>query len=375
MISRSVLALVLLFLGVIVTFAVDTNAEKTHRHSSTVDVDDPYKGGGKPPKPHPTPKPKPVKPVKPMKPKPVKPTPTKPTAAKHSSTGVHAGKKPILPGVPTPLPHVNPKPVKPTPAPVSATLCAGVCQDSNSISCSTGYQTGLCPGAANIQCCPTGDSSDYDNQSNNGESSTGSATDYEATTGSTAAVSDATIMAEVQSQSNTRVSVGTYSGVPNGFYTTAGGALVFQGKMDTDCDGAPSCPSIDPDGQTTTSFNYQGQAIDALKANYIVLPSDLSKKLGSHIKLGDIVAVGYNGNVAYAIYADNGPLGKAGEGSVHLTLQLGFNPYCGSKVCSGISSGVSYVVFPGSRSQYGSPYDSATIASVGAQLLRAQVNN
>jgi len=35
---------------------------------------------------------------------------------------------------------------------------AGTCQDSDSVSCNAGYQTGLCPGAANIQCCPSSSS-------------------------------------------------------------------------------------------------------------------------------------------------------------------------------------------------------------------------
>jgi hypothetical protein len=266
-----------------------------------------------------------------------KPAP-KPSMPKHmGSTGVNSGKGkqtptvmdgPILPGVPTPLPHVNPR--RKSPEPVE-----GIWEDW--------------VGADD--------------------------TDIPAPSASTSSsASDSSVMNTVQSQSNTKVSVGSYSGVPGGFYTTKTFALVYQGKMDTDCDGAPSCPSIDKYGQTSTSFSYQGKAIDALKVNYVVLPSDLSRKLGSKIKLGDIVAVGYQGKVSYAIYADNGPLGKAGEGSVHLTQELGFNPYCGSQICRGISSGVSYVVFPGSRGRYVSPYDSATIAAAGKALLRQQVN-
>jgi len=284
-------------------------------------------GGGKPKTTPKTPK-MPKTPKTPKQPAGPKPKQTQPMG----STGA-AGPKPVMSGV-----------------------CNGVCQDINTQSCSTGYLTGLCPGASNIKCCPSG----------------GSTPPPPVTP--PVSGSDWSVMQTVQSQHNTKMSVGSYSGVPNGFYQTSNGALVYQGKMDTDCDGAPSCPSIDPSGQTSTSFTYSGKAIDALKTNYVVLPSDLSRKLGSHIKLGDIVAVGYNGHVSYAVYADNGPLGKAGEGSVHLSLELGFNPYCGSKVCKGISSGVSYVVFPGSRSRYTSPYDASTIAAAGASLLRAQVN-
>jgi len=32
--------------------------------------------------------------------------------------------------------------------------CAGVCQDKTRVGCSAGYKSGLCPGGANIVCCP-----------------------------------------------------------------------------------------------------------------------------------------------------------------------------------------------------------------------------
>jgi len=180
-------------------------------------------------------------------------------------------------------------------------------------------------------------------------------------------------MKQIQQQKNTPLNVGTYKGV-NGFSKTSKGGLVFNGKMDTDCDGAPSCPSIDKSGQKTTSYTYKGQPIDALKANYVVLPRDLNAKVGGGYKLGDIVAVSYNGKTAYGIYADNGPAGKAGEGSVHLTQELGFNPYCGTKICKGIGSGVSYVVFPNSKNLYTNPYDNASISAAGSRLLQENVN-
>jgi len=185
---------------------------------------------------------------------------------------------------------------------------------------------------------------------------------------------DTQAMQQIQQQQNTPLNVGKYTGV-NGFSQTKSGALVFNGKMDTDCDGAPSCPQIDPSGQTSTSYSYQGKPIDALKANYVVLPRDLNGKVGNKYQLGDIVAVSYNGKTAYGIYADNGPAGKGGEGSVHLTQQLGFNPYCGTKICKGISSGVNYVVFPGSKNLYTNPYDNASISNAGSRLVHNQVGH
>jgi len=369
-------------LAVIVLFSQSTNAEISEQSGSPLNVADPYdkvkpnkakpnKAKPNKTKPsHPS-KTKPSHPKTPKSPKTSKPKPPthqpkfNPNLPKEPPRHPHNNTKPTKPIVrPTPIPfppaRVNPGgPNQPVPVTSSGGSCSGVCQD-NSLDCDGTYLRGLCPGAANIQCCPASSAS---------VSSTGGGG------GGGGSSDDASVFTQVLQQPNTRVSVGTYSGVPNGFYQTQGRALLYTGKMDTDCDGAPSCPSIDPDGQTSTSFNYQGQAIDALRTNYFVLPSDLSKKLGSIYKLGDIAAVMYNGQVSYAIYADNGPLGKCGEGSVHLSLELGFNPYCGSRICSGISSGVSFLVFPGSRSQYTSPYDEATISAAGSQLLAAQVNN
>jgi len=185
---------------------------------------------------------------------------------------------------------------------------------------------------------------------------------------------DSQAIQDIQKAKNTPLNVGKYSGV-NGFSQTKNGALVFNGKMDTDCDGAATCPKIDKTGQTSTSYTYQGKPIDALKANYVVLPKDLNGKVGNKYKLGDIVAVNYNGKTAFAIYGDNGPTGKAGEGSVHLTQQLGFDPYCGTRICKGIGSGVSYVVFPNSKGLYSSPYDNASLSAAGSKLLQQTAGN
>jgi len=151
-----------------------------------------------------------------------------------------------------------------------------------------------------------------------------------------------------------------------------GGAFYIESKMDTDCDGAPSCPSIDPHGQTQTSYSWQGKPVDALRANYYVLPSNIKSRLGStRLGLGDIAAVIYNGKMEFAIYADNGPTSKIGEGSVKLVQSLGFNPYRNGKICCGITSGVVTVVFPGSRGSYSSPYDAQSVRSAGMARLNA----
>jgi len=144
--------------------------------------------------------------------------------------------------------------------------------------------------------------------------------------------------------------------------------------MDTDCDGAPSCPSIDPHGQRSTSYSWRGAPIDALRANYFVLPSNLRSRLGNtRLGLGDIAAVVYNGRMEFAIYADNGPTSKIGEGSVKLVQSLGFNPYRNGKICCGITSGVVVLVFPGSKGSYSSPYDGESVRASGMARLNALI--
>jgi hypothetical protein len=85
--------------------------------------------------------------------------------------------------------------------------------------------------------------------------------------------------------------------------------------------------------------------VDARKIPYIVLPLEVSGKFG--IRLGDFAVVSNqtNGRLAYAIYADVGPSGKLGEGSMALAKALGLpsNPRDG-----GVEDGVWFLVFPGS---------------------------
>jgi len=155
-----------------------------------------------------------------------------------------------------------------------------------------------------------------------------------------------------------------YKGVQGKMQKTPQGALAWKGKMDVDCDGAPNCKSIDPDGQAQTSHTYMGKPLDASKMNYMVLPGGLAKQMG--LQLGDVAAVSYNGKTAFAIYGDVGPTNKAGEGSMHLAQQLGINS---SPTKGGTSSGVSYVVFPHSANMYSNPNDYSQLEAAGNKLL------
>ena len=137
------------------------------------------------------------------------------------------------------------------------------------------------------------------------------------------------------------------------------GALFFEAGMQTDADGSPRAREIDPFGQLETSFAFPNQSgqkrfVDAEVVNYIVLPDARANVSGRFFKkmrctLGDVAAVIHEGRVEFAMFADVGPLGKLGEGSVRLVQALGVDPFIDGIVRVGIDSEVVYIVFPGSR--------------------------
>src|SRR5215472_9787328 len=107
--------------------------------------------------------------------------------------------------------------------------------------------------------------------------------------------------------------------------------------------------------------------IDATKIPYIALPSDFAKRFD--INLGDLAVVvnRANGRSAYAIFADVGPRGRIGEGSIALARALGIpaNPRHDSA-----PDGVTYLIFPGSAPDSKSDISARTVKSSAAQLYR-----
>ena len=85
--------------------------------------------------------------------------------------------------------------------------------------------------------------------------------------------------------------------------------------------------------------------VDSTAIPYIVLPGAVLRKTGT--KLGDFAAVVNNKNdkLSFAIFADGGPTGKLGEGSINLADVLGIPS---SPRRGGASGDVIYIVFPGS---------------------------
>jgi len=233
----------------------------------------------------------------------------------------------------------------------------GVCQDI-STPCSGSYYSGYCAGPNNIKCCVSG----------SGGNGWGS---YEPP------ASVQKFLGNLLNNTSPQKTSWGYIGAKATFlFPKYNNIIYYDSKMDADCDGAPSCPSIDPYGQKQTSWTWKGQYIDALNCNYFVLPSNLKSKIPNYnIKLGDVAAILYNGTLTFAVYADSGPTTKIGEGSIKLLQTVGFNPYCSSgKVCYGISSGVVTIVFPGTSGTYSSPYDLNSVATVGRQKLNGLIN-
>jgi hypothetical protein len=106
--------------------------------------------------------------------------------------------------------------------------------------------------------------------------------------------------------------------------------------------------------------------VDSSTVPYVVLPRDILNPLS--VRLGDF-ATAINlktGQVAGAIFADVGPAGKIGEGSIALAdaVQVPSSPKHG-----GVDSGIVYVIYPGSGN--GNPRSLEEIESEAGTLFEA----
>ena len=100
---------------------------------------------------------------------------------------------------------------------------------------------------------------------------------------------------------------------------------------------------------------------------FFVLPTAVVSLGG--ITIGDIAYV-YNtitGQGCYAIYADSGPAGKLGEGSIYLAGQIGVDPNARTGGTS--SEIIDYIVFPGSGYGQGTIPSIAQINSIGSTMI------
>jgi len=146
---------------------------------------------------------------------------------------------------------------------------------------------------------------------------------------------------------------------------TKDGAPVVQGANDPAPGYFLSMTSLqNPAFAVTDPRRY----VDASTIPYVVLPEAVVKAAG--IRMGDIAAVvnQTNGKVAYAIYADQGPKDKLGEGSLFLANQLRNGPLPDAQaVRQSLPKGIVYVLFPGSGN--GRPKSREQIGAAGESLL------
>ncbi|MBI2721038.1 MAG: hypothetical protein HYX39_02570 [Bacteroidetes bacterium] len=115
---------------------------------------------------------------------------------------------------------------------------------------------------------------------------------------------------------------------------------------------------------TTNPLRY----VDSGNMPFFALPSAITSTNG--IALGDVGFVynTTNGKGCYAIFADGGPAGKLGEGSMYLALKLGINS---SPKTGGTSSGIiDYIVFPGSGYGQGTIPTIPQINAIGSAKMK-----
>lgn len=142
--------------------------------------------------------------------------------------------------------------------------------------------------------------------------------------------------------------------------------LLFAAKFAIDADGAGDAWKSDPWGQAETSLQWGGgRSLNPTKTPFYVLPIGFDKAYPG-VQLGDFAAVIYRGKVAFALFGDRGPREKIGEGSIALAEELGINadPRKG-----GVSSGVLWIVFPGSGNRR--PVGNEVITRRGRELFQA----
>jgi hypothetical protein len=150
-----------------------------------------------------------------------------------------------------------------------------------------------------------------------------------------------------------------------------GGQIYFDSKLDLDSDGSPFAKQ-DRTGQAETSLRYPGgRSVDANAVPYFVLPGGFYAQHG--VRLGDVATILNKGMMAFAVFADVGPHGKIGEGSIALHRALGHETIHNGKLRDvGIDRGVVTIVFPGSGD--GTPQTPDRISSRGRGLFALLAN-
>ena len=170
------------------------------------------------------------------------------------------------------------------------------------------------------------------------------------------------------------------------------GTLVFNAKASVDGDGsAASCgPNKSSTDQCQTWLTFDAGSsrkyVDAEQVPFIVLPVAAPGSGGSLMRStraskGDLAIAFHAGRCTLGVVGDAGPYFRLGEISIAAHADLG-NPQCASdkKPCPklvnggsgrGLSSDVTYVVFPGTRPK---PLVAESIVQVSKEAAAARFN-
>ncbi|MFD8303835.1 glycoside hydrolase family 75 protein [Streptomyces sp. NPDC059690] len=148
-------------------------------------------------------------------------------------------------------------------------------------------------------------------------------------------------------------------------------AVFWKADLDIDCDGraGPRCNRrTDPLFSSLTAYQQSdGRYLSAERLPYIVVPA--VSRIWDHrdqgVRGGSVAAVVYRDRVQYAVVGDIGPRGVIGEASYATARGLGITP---DPRRGGAPSGVTYIVFKGSRVK---PIeDHAAAVAAGQRLAR-----
>ncbi|GAA2237541.1 glycoside hydrolase family 75 protein [Streptomyces nogalater] len=148
-------------------------------------------------------------------------------------------------------------------------------------------------------------------------------------------------------------------------------AVFWKADLDIDCDGRPTARCnrrTDPVFAAATAvLGSDGRRLNAETLPYIVVPVPSRRwdHRASGVRGGSVAAVVYRDRVRYAVVGDTGPRDLIGEASYATARALGIRPDPRS---GGVSSGVTYIVFRGSRIT--AAEDRAAAAAEGERLAR-----
>jgi hypothetical protein len=151
------------------------------------------------------------------------------------------------------------------------------------------------------------------------------------------------------------------------------GAVFWQADMDVDCDGKETAQcnlAADPAYQNQTSAtDSNGDPLDAAALPYVVvpLPSSRFDYSAAGLQLGSVIAVIYQGKLAYGVFGDEGPNDIIGEASYAMAQSLGIDP---DPSFGGTDGPVTYIAFTGDSAVV-SPIESHD-AAVAVGKARAQ---